>query len=136
MSSATRTFWRRSTVRSLRVGVALALALATSSCMPGVAHLKDSSGFVYSDRDGSRLVRYNFEARRRVVLVKDCRANATWPAVSPDGKTIAVGRRLLRNGKSARFQVAFYGLDGQSKGVSRTLWLGVRTTSSRIASIQ
>jgi hypothetical protein len=79
--------------------VVMAACLLSAGCVPGVGHLPDSSGFVYADRDGSRLLRFDFTAGKASVVVEDTRGRSSWPAVSPDGKTVAVGRRLLRAGK-------------------------------------
>jgi hypothetical protein len=79
--------------RRLTVGTAL-LALATSGCVPGVSWLPDSSGFVDTGGKGKKqLLLFEVATKKGRVLVADVGGPGR-PAVSPDGKRIALGRWL------------------------------------------
>jgi hypothetical protein len=107
----------------------LALALSGAGCVPNVAWLPDSSGFAYlGGATGRQLVLYDAAAGRPRVLVADTGANTEWPAVSPDGRRVAVARLFDYQGNLARsssgstfstLQVVVYGLDGREVHTSR-----------------
>src|SRR4051794_40833832 len=61
-----------------------------AGCIPGVGWLPDSSGFVYTGgNEKKQLLLFDVKKKTRTVLVNDV-GGPTWPAVSPDGKHIAV----------------------------------------------
>jgi Tol biopolymer transport system component len=91
------------------------MLLTISGCIP-VAWLPDSSGFIYTDgTDLEQLVHYDVAKGERRVLVEKMSASTFWPAVSPDGKKVAVAR-LVRDAdqsKTQTMQVFMYDLQGK-----------------------
>src|SRR5262245_50691619 len=94
--------------------------LLLSGCVPAVAWKPDSSGFVYTDKKGSRLLEYDLKAKKSRILVADTGTKTIWPAMSPDGKRIAMARNEERKGLQPRVQVIFYTSEG--KEVARSSW--------------
>ncbi len=101
--------------RSLPYRTLLAFVLACAAgCVPSVSWLPDSSGFVYCDGERfERLVRYDLKDGLPKVLVEDTQTATFWPAVSPDGKQVALARFTGEKGKPYLMQVRLYGLDGK-----------------------
>jgi hypothetical protein len=102
----------------LRGLVVLATAVAllgSTGCFPGVAWLPDSSGLIYTSGKGfKQLVHYDLTRGEQKILVADTGAPTFWPAVSPDGKRIAVARIEIKEDKGpATLQVILYGRDGK-----------------------
>jgi hypothetical protein len=107
------------TLRLWHVGVCLALLAGTGCEVENVAWLPDSSGFVYT-RNGSQLIHYDLKTRTRRVVVKDTKTRTPWPAVSPDGKRVAVARSVSTFGKPDTLQVIVYSLSGKEQQRSAT----------------
>ena len=93
----------------------LALLLAACGCVP-VAWLPDSSGFVCSlENQGNatfRLMHYDLAKKKMRVVVEKVPAATFWPAISPDGKQIAVAQ-LAGDGKHLQMRVIIYDLEGK-----------------------
>jgi hypothetical protein len=86
----------RARLRALAV-VAVPLGLASSGCIPpGVAWFPDSSGFVYTGGKEKCDLRIFEVARKKSRPLPFKAGFAAWPAVSPDGKHIAVAWRFTR----------------------------------------
>ncbi len=102
-------------LRRVAVPLLCALALTTAGCVPGFAWLPDSSGLIFSAGErGQKLVHYDLARNRRHVLVEDTGAETNWPAVSPDGRQIAVAKLLLKKGeKKTNLQVLLYSRAGK-----------------------
>jgi hypothetical protein len=102
-------------VRRLAAALALVAALGTTGCVPGAAWLPDSSGILYTTgKEFTRLIHYDLAKKEQRVLVADTGAPTLWPAVSPDGKHVAVARLHVKENKGpATIQVIVYGLDGK-----------------------
>jgi hypothetical protein len=83
-------------------------ALLIAGCIPSVAWFPDSSGLVFTEKDGRRLVHFDVKTRQCQVLVEDTRAKTLWPAVSPDGKRIAVAAWQHQGDRPSMLQVAIY----------------------------
>lgn len=109
--------------------VGLALCLFQAGCIPNVAWLPDSSGFVFTEsteqeRPKFRLIHYDIAKKDRRIVVPDLKdAYTTWTAVSPDGKQIAVAR-LFWQQDQAKVQLIVHGLDGKELKRSKEFdWL-------------
>jgi hypothetical protein len=90
--------------------------LTVSGCYDwGITWLPDSSGFVYTAINGTSQVRHYDLAKRKVrVVVEDTQAPTYWPAVSPDGKQIAVGRvAYFVDGDAHTMQIIRYDFNGK-----------------------
>jgi hypothetical protein len=108
------------TLRQLSVfSVALSL-VASTGCIPGVAWLPDSSGFVYTaGKDYQQLVLFDVIKRERHILVEDTKAPTFWPAVSPDGRQIAVARHSRTDNKSSHLELVFFDRSGKEQRRSK-----------------
>lgn len=91
------------------------LALLSGCSWPGVAWKPDSSGFYYTDKAGSRLVSFDLKTKASIVLVNDTETRTLQPALSPDGKRIAVARREHHQGFRPRVQIRIYSTDGKEE---------------------
>lgn len=59
-------------------------------CVLGVAWLPDSSGFIFTTPKG-HLLAYDFATKKHRIILEDKAATTTcWPALSPDGKKVAL----------------------------------------------
>jgi hypothetical protein len=109
--------WRRGHL----IAAAL-LSLAGTGCgspLPGIAWLPDSSGFIYTGgKNYERLIHRDLTASTSSVLVKDTKSNTVWPAVSPDGRRVAVARVLRESAQTGTLQVVIY--DRQGKEVQHS----------------
>jgi len=106
----------------VRVAI-VALAALASGCVNGVGWLPDSSGFVYTTSKGQLAV-FDLKTKSSKVLVKDTGTNTYWPAVSPDGKRIAVAGLSFDGGKEGRLQVLIYDRQGREEHRSERLAWG------------
>jgi hypothetical protein len=106
----------------LRWLVILAL-LPCAGCVPTVVWLPDSSGFVYmvtdwpGDADEEEappdwLVHYDVRTKTRRTIAKTG-TNTIAPALSPDGKRLAVAKLTMEEGKPVTLQVIVYDLQGK-----------------------
>jgi hypothetical protein len=105
------------------IAASVLAALSTGCVEPleNVAWLPDSSGVVYSDRFGTRLVRYDLKRKKKTRLTEEAHW-AQWPAVSPDGKKVATAE-LAPIDQGGNVEFVLRDLDG--KELSRS---GVPTT--------
>ena len=112
-----------STKNSRYTGIALKMLslalLGISGCgVPdAVLWLPDSSGIVFSDKDGSRLVHFDLTTQASRVIVPDTNASTPWPGLRADGKRIAVAKVEEFKTKDSdqslvRTQVLIYDFDG------------------------
>src|SRR6202165_2287262 len=114
---------------SLRLLPAL-LALAAAGCLPNAAWLPDSTGFVYTGgKNKDALYLYDLEKKEPRVLVEKG-AGPAWPAVSADGKRIAV---VLRkdDGTTVALEAIVFDRDGKEQHHSTKLeWTGHQTVGA------
>jgi WD40-like Beta Propeller Repeat len=113
-----------------RILLSLLLALALPGCIP-TTWLPDSSGFIYvkpikgkepfAPTTGGQLVHYDLQKKAGRVLVADIGRGTMWPALSPDGKRIAVSRFKGEAGQAKTVQIAFYDLAGKLLKESKEL---------------
>jgi len=83
-----------------------------AGCLPNATWLPDSSGFVYTGGPNKdRLYLYDLEKKAPRVLVEKG-AGLAWPAVSPDGKRIAVALRH-DDGTDVTLEVIVFDRDGK-----------------------
>lgn len=94
------------------IGIVTHLAILHGGCVPEkVAWLPDSSGFVFTANEHRRIVHYDVNTNSWRVVVEDSETNTPWPAVSPDGKSIAVARAKTNAGHRA-IQIVIYDFSG------------------------
>jgi hypothetical protein len=86
--------------------------LACTGCVPSIAWLPDSSGFIYTSGD-CQVLHYDIAQRSKRVVVADTATKTIWPAVSPDGKRIAVARHLANRDTPDVVEVVVYDLQGK-----------------------
>jgi hypothetical protein len=97
----------------VKVGLFLILSANMGCLPPGVTWLPDSSGFVYRDDSGNgRLVHFDVAKGQKRVIVNETETGNVWPAVSPDGKHVAVARLEPKEGR-VELQIIFYDITGK-----------------------
>lgn len=97
--------------RMLLVG--LASVLLTGCGIPtAILWTPDSSSIIYRDHAG-RLIRYDLKRKARKIIVADTKTDTPWPAISKDGKKLAVANFTTSRVKGSReakhkLQLIFY----------------------------
>jgi hypothetical protein len=84
-------------------------------CVPRVVWLPDSSGLVFTENKGKRLVRYDLKQKKKLVLVEDTGTRTVGPDVSPDGAQVAVARWKRKLDKAGKLQVVVYSIKGKEE---------------------
>lgn len=120
--------------RSRTLVLLFAILFLLPGCFPGIAWKPDSSGFVYTDKKGSRLLDFDLKTNKPRVLVADTGTHTSWPALSPDGKRIAVARHETRKGRTARAQVILYSAAGKEE--RRSTWFEFQTKPSNADNVE
>ncbi|HYV39112.1 MAG TPA: hypothetical protein VE988_25725 [Gemmataceae bacterium] len=119
-------------LRSLFVMLTFAVAaLVLPGCVP-TTWLPDSSGFVYvrptkaknaGDPPSGELLHYDLKTKTARVVVKYIGQGTMWPAVSGDGKRIAVSKFKVGNDKAKSVQFVIYDMQGkQVKQSKEFVW--------------
>jgi hypothetical protein len=117
--------------------VLLALGiLPQAGCVPTV-WLPDSSGFIYIKvskvGESTALAHFDVKTKKERIIVADIGVSTLWPAVSPDGKRIAVGR--LRGGRKEpiTLQIIVYNMEGKELQKSKPhAWAPPPTPNQRM----
>jgi len=91
------------------------LVVLAAGCVPlGMVWLPDSSGFIYpAGKQAEQIMFYDAAKREHRVLVENTGATTLIPALSPDGKRIAVCRIRRAEGQGESAQVMIYDKDGK-----------------------
>ena len=99
---------------------AVLLLTCVTGCVPGITWLPDSSGFVYmAGHSGEKLVHFDLATKKQRTLVSDEKLKTLWPAVSPDGKNVAVAKLTEHKDKGNTVQICIYDLNGKSTKQSK-----------------
>src|SRR5438309_7983124 len=98
------------------LGFVAVATVGLSGCVPTV-WLPDSSGFVYVKPakqfdETAQLVHYDLKTKTSRVIAEGVSATTHWPAVSPDGKRVAVAR-LDRKNNPNTIQLTVYDMAGK-----------------------
>jgi hypothetical protein len=80
--------------------------------MPGLAWKPDSSGFIYTDKDATRLMEFDLKTKKSTIVAITPSTRTTYPAMRPDGKRYALARCENRKGLLSRLQVILYTPEG------------------------
>lgn len=91
-----------------------------SGCGQGVAWRADSTGFLYTDQEGKRVMAFDLKTKTSSVVVPSTGTVTALPGLSPDGKRVAVARLEYAKGKRPRLQVRIYSITGKEE--KRSAW--------------
>jgi hypothetical protein len=107
-------------LRRLAFLLPFTLVVLAAGCIPaGMVWLPDSSGFIYpSGNNLDSISFYDVAKREHRVLVEDSGAMTLYPALSPDGKQIAVARLRGGGNQAGIAQMLIY--DWQGKELHRS----------------
>jgi len=98
----------------------LVVLLVCSGCIPSITWLPDSSGFVYTaGRHGEQLMYFNLAKKEPQTLVEDTKCETLRPAVSPDGKRIALAKITHVRNEPDQWQILVFDLMGELVQSSR-----------------
>ena len=122
-------------------------SIASAGCVPTVAWLPDSGGIIYTTTDWpgldggrsmpkelqGRLIHYDLKTKSTRIIAK-AETNTIQPALSPNGKQIAVARVNLEKDKQPTLQVVVYDLEGKEIQHSKLFdWGGVPKYDTEVA---
>jgi hypothetical protein len=104
--------------RSRPIAIALAFVCLIAGCVPElVLWLPDSSGLLFTDKDGSRVVHFDLKRNAKRIVVADTGTNTPWPAIRVDGTQFAVAKCELKYTKGSTAhtittQIQIYDMSG------------------------
>jgi hypothetical protein len=99
--------------RATRVTFALLLSLPATGCLPdAVVWTPDGKSLLWTEDRGTRVVLYELASKERHVVEDNTDSQTTWPAISPDGKLIAVARAVRDGDQEATLQIVLLNRDG------------------------
>jgi hypothetical protein len=104
----------------LRRIIPIVVVAFASGCGHGVAWRADSSSFLYTDKGGTRVVAFDLKTKTSRPVVTDAETKTLLPALSPDGKRLAVARLEYSKGFKPRLQVRIYSSEGKEE--KRSAW--------------
>jgi hypothetical protein len=105
----------------LRPLLAAVLLGCCAGCLPNATWLPDSSGFAYTGgKNKDTLYLYDLAKKASHVLVEKG-AGPAWPAVSPDGKRVAVALRG-KEGQTITLEVIVFDRDGKELQRTKLDW--------------
>jgi hypothetical protein len=104
----------------LRRIVPIVVLAFASGCGHGVAWRADSSGFLYTDKEGARVLDFDLKSKTSRVVVTALETKTLLPGLSPDGKRLAVARLEHPKGARPRVQVRIYSTEGKEE--RRSVW--------------
>lgn len=108
------------------MGSCLVLALSSGclGCVPNGVWLPDSSGYVYTaGKEGKQIMMVDIGRRQARVVVQNTGAATAVPAISPDGKQIAIAQHMVRPDEDNQVQVIVYDVAGKEVERSEKLSL-------------
>jgi hypothetical protein len=114
---------------SLRPLAAAVVGMALTSltgCVP-TTWLPDSSGFIYvkpvkvAGEPSRQLLHYDLQKKASSVIVEDVGKVTMWPALSPDGKRLAVARLNGGPKEAKAIQIVVYDFQGKELHVSKAV---------------
>ena len=117
--------------RTVRFVLLTVLIVPASGCLPdAVVWTPDGKSLVYTEDRGTRVVRYDLTAKERHVLEENTNSQTTWPAVSPDGKLIAVARAVRDGEEPGTMEIVLLDMEGQEVKSSKEFpWLPADKTA-------
>jgi hypothetical protein len=97
----------------------------SAGCLPdAVVWTPDGKSLVWTEDRGTRVVLYDLAHKERHVVEDNTNSQTTWPAVSPDGKLIAVARAVRDGVEPATMEIALLNRDGDEVKTSKEFpWL-------------
>ncbi len=112
------------------------LVLVFTGCIPEkLQWLPDSSGIIFTDKSGSRLVHFDLTRIAKRIVVANTGTNTPMPAMRSDGTKLAVARRERKYTQGSNLvidttQIQIYDLKGTLLKVSKPHVVQVKHTSS------
>jgi hypothetical protein len=101
-------------MRRKRALLLLVVLLVCSGCIPAITWLPDSSGFVYTaGRHGNQLMYFDLAKKEPQTLVEGTKCETLRPAVSPDGKRIALAKITHVRNERDTWRILIYDLTGK-----------------------
>jgi hypothetical protein len=106
--------------KALTWAALILLLIGATGCVPGITWMPDSSGFFYTaGSEGQNVVHFDLAKKTQRTIVSDRKLQTAWPAVSPDGKNVAVAHVTRDKDKGDTIQLLIYDLNGKSKKQSK-----------------
>jgi hypothetical protein len=111
-------------LRPLALATLSLAAMSMTGCVP-TTWLADSSGFIYvkpitvAGESSRQLLHYDLQKKTSRVIVEDVGKATMWPALSPDGKRIAVARLNGGPKEAKAIQIVLYDFQGKELHISK-----------------
>src|SRR4051812_35566409 len=103
-----------------RLALVLFLVLPATGCLPdAVVWSPDGKSLVWTEDRGTRVVVYDLAGRERHVVEDNTEGQTTWPAVSPDGKLVAVARAVRDEDEPVTLEIALLNREGEEVKTSK-----------------